>query len=275
MPLGLILLFILAAIVYFGLAERVLDRLRLTDTQALIFLALMVAGSFITVTLLTAPFELTVNLGGAVVPVILAVYLLWRADSTWEWVRALLAAAGTAAGIWLIASLTDFDPPQADLFDPLWLDSLALLAAAGTAAGIWLIASLTDFDPPQADLFDPLWLYSLVGGVIAYLLGRSRRAAFVAGTLGVILADLGHLVQVWRSGLPSTVAIGGAGVFDAVIIAGIISVGLAELVGETRERLQGGPDLSEERPLALHQDEGTAEEGGNSRRQSENEEEGE
>ncbi|HHW10373.1 MAG TPA: DUF1614 domain-containing protein [Firmicutes bacterium] len=238
MPLGLILLFILAAIVYFGLAERVLDRLRLTDTQALIFLALMVAGSFITVTLLTAPFELTVNLGGAVVPVILAVYLLWRADSTWEWVR-------------------------------------ALLAAAGTAAGIWLIASLTDFDPPQADLFDPLWLYSLVGGVIAYLLGRSRRAAFVAGTLGVILADLGHLVQVWRRGLPSTVAIGGAGVFDAVIIAGIISVGLAELVGETRERLQGGPDLSEERPLALHQDEGTAEEGGNSRRQSENEEEGE
>ena len=35
--------------------------------------------------------------------------------------------------------------------------------------------------------------------------------------------------------------IGGAGAFDSLILAGILAVLLAELVGETRERLQGGP----------------------------------
>ena len=70
------------------------------------------------------------------------------------------------------------------------------------------------------------------------------------------MADLGHLVQVWVRNLPSTVALGGAGAFDAVVIAGLLSVGLAEIVGETRERLQGGPVISGERPQALRQDEG-------------------
>jgi len=54
--------------------------------------------------------------------------------------------------------------------------------------------------------------------------------------------------------------VGGAGVFDQVVIAGVLAVGLAEIVGETRERLGGGPDLDRDRPLALHQDEGTGEE---------------
>ena len=29
--------------------------------------------------------------------------------------------------------------------------------------------------------------------------------------------------------------------FDSIVLAGVIAVGLAELVGETRERLGGGP----------------------------------
>ncbi len=219
-PIGLILLFALAGLIYFGLAHRVLDRLRLTDTQALLFVGLIIVGSFITIPISRGALNVSVNVGGALVPVALAVYLLLRADSTWEWVRALLAAAGTAAIIWIVASFTDFEPPANDFF------------------------------------IDPVWLYSLVGGVVAYLLGRSRRAAFVAGTLGVVMADLGHLVQVWVRNLPSTVALGGAGAFDAVVIAGLLSVGLAEIVGETRERLQGGPVISGERPQALRQDEG-------------------
>ena len=37
---------------------------------------------------------------------------------------------------------------------------------------------------------------------------------------------------------------GGAGVFDAMIVAGLIAIGLAEFVGETRERIEeGGEDL--------------------------------
>ena len=35
--------------------------------------------------------------------------------------------------------------------------------------------------------------------------------------------------------------IGGAGIFDSIVLAGLVAVLLAEILGETRERLQGGP----------------------------------
>jgi len=40
--------------------------------------------------------------------------------------------------------------------------------------------------------------------------------------------------------MPTRVVLGGAGVFDALIVSGLIAVGLAEFVGETRERLEEG-----------------------------------
>jgi uncharacterized membrane protein len=227
MSLGLVLLLGFATAVYFGLAHRILDRMRLTDVQALIFIAVMVAGGFVTLPIPAGQIKLSLNLGGMVVPVVLSLYLLSKADKTWEWVRALLASVGTAAAIWLISARTDFGPE------------------AGSTV-----------------FLDPVWLYSLIAGLIAYLLGRSRRAAFIAGTLGVVLADLLHLAQLMLRRSPGVVALGGAGVFDATVLAGFIAVGLAELVGETRERLQGGPELGDDRPLALRQDEGVREDDG-------------
>src|SRR5690606_41839665 len=47
LPLGLTVLLAVAALVFFGAAQRVLDRLRLTDVQALIILGLIIAGSFV------------------------------------------------------------------------------------------------------------------------------------------------------------------------------------------------------------------------------------
>lgn len=225
MSLGLVLLLAMAAVIYFGLAHRILDRMRLTDMQALIFIGLMIAGSFVTIPIPSGRIGLSMNVGGFLVPLVLAVYLLFKAGTTWERVRALLAAVGTAAVMWAIALVTDFGP-----------------------------------EAGRAIFIDSIWLYSLVGGVIAYLLGRSRRAAFVAGTLGVVFADLVHLVRVWARNVPGVVALGGAGVFDTTVLAGLIAVTLAELVGESRERLQGGPELGSDRPLALHRDEGVADE---------------
>ncbi|MDF2875733.1 MAG: hypothetical protein K0R22_2416, partial [Sporomusa sp.] len=54
-------------------------------------------------------------------------------------------------------------------------------------------------------------------------------------------------------GIPGTTAIGGAGAFDVTIIAGIVAVMIAELVGETREKLQGGPVLGPNRPEGLYE----------------------
>lgn len=208
MPAGMILLLGAAAVVYFGAAQRILDRMRLTDSQALLFIGVMIGGSFINIPLFRGDTEVSVNVGGALVPLALCIYLLTRADTTREWVRALVAAVITA----------------------------------GVVLGV---AQLTDFDPTGPTIIDPMWLFSIIAGVVGYLAGRSRRSAFIAGTLGIILTDVIHAIRSYAAGLPTTTAIGGAGIFDTIVIAGFIAVALAELVGETRERLQGGPEAQE------------------------------
>ena len=89
-------------------------------------------------------------------------------------------------------------------------------------------------------ILDPTYLYALLGGTVAYLSGRSRRGAFIAGMLGVILSDLGHFVRLVMLRLPGRTVIGGAGAYDTVILSGMLAVSLAEIVGETREKLAGG-----------------------------------
>lgn len=204
MPTGTALLLLVAALIYFGVGQRLLDRMRLTDTQALIFIALMIGGSFVTIPLHQGRTSVSLNLGGAVVPLALVVYLLARADSAKERIRSLVAALITGGIVYGVSQYTDFDPSSPTLF------------------------------------FDPLWLFSIVAGIVGYLSGRSRRASFIAGVLGLLLVDFIHLSLALINNMATRVALGGAGVFDATIVAGLIAVGLAEFVGETRERLAGG-----------------------------------
>ncbi|MBP2633959.1 MAG: hypothetical protein H6Q70_4587, partial [Firmicutes bacterium] len=42
MPLGMIALLVIGVFVYFGIAQRLLDRMRLTDKQAILFILAMV-----------------------------------------------------------------------------------------------------------------------------------------------------------------------------------------------------------------------------------------
>lgn len=216
LSLGLLALGVAAALVYFGVAQRVLDRMRLTDTQALLFIALMILGSFITVPLLRGRTEVTVNAGGFLVPLALVVYLFLQAGTAMEKTRAAIAGVATGAAVWALTAFTDFGPH------------------GGRSA-----------------IIDPLWLFALIAGGIAYALGRSRRAAFIAGVLGVILADVAGIVSASLAGRVAVYPLGGGGVFDAVVLAGIVAVGLAELFGESREALQGGP--ADDHPAALRQ----------------------
>lgn len=216
-PIGMIVLLVVAALVYFGVAHRVLDRLRLTDTQALIAIGLMIVGSFIDIPLFRDTVDLSINIGGALIPAALAIYLIMRADTSAEKIRAVIASVITAAAVFGVAQLTDFGPHGRPTF------------------------------------LDPLWTFSLTAGIVGYLSGRSRRGSFVAGTLGIILTDLIHLGQVVTRDVPAQVSIGGAGIFDTVVISGILAVGLAEIIGETRERLQGGPAEKEGQPALYNE----------------------
>lgn len=215
LPVGMIILLVVGVLVYFGLAQRLLDRMRLTDKQALIFIAAVIVGSFIDIPLMRAPVELSVNVGGALLPAGLAIWLLATADEGAERVRGIVASILVAAAVMLGSYYLPYEPENMFL--------------------------------------DPKLIYGIAAGLIAYLAGRSRRSAFIGGILGIILSDIAHFVTIVRGGIPGTTDIGGAGAFDVVVIAGLVGVMVAELVGETREKIQGGPVLGPNRPEGLYE----------------------
>jgi uncharacterized membrane protein len=215
-PIGIAALILLSIVIYFGLAHRVLDRMRLTDKAALVILGALIAGSFVTIPLASPPLRVTLNVGGALVPVGVALYVLSRAGTEKEWGRAIAATIVTAVAVILVNTL--------------------LISGDAWQTG--------------RDVIDPLYVFPLVAGVVAYLAGRSRRSAFIAATLGVLLTDIYDVVYLSATNTPGAVDIGGAGGFDAIVLSGLAAVLLAEVVGEARERLQGGPKM-EGRPREL------------------------
>jgi uncharacterized membrane protein len=212
-PLGTIILLIVSLLIYFGVAQRVLDKLKLSDKAALGVIAALIIGSFINIPLPRGPrIEASLNVGGALVPIILAGYLIARTTNI-EKLRAAIGIIVTAAAIYL--------------------------------AGRFLNAE------PESMFMGPIYLYPLVGGIVAYVIGRSRRSAFIAATMGILLFDVYTYLRIMIQGIPGAVIIGGGGAFDAIVIAGLLAVLLAEFIGETRERLQGGPAERGKAPALL------------------------
>lgn len=200
MTIGMILLILTAILILLGAGQRVLDRLRLNDKLALLFIALIIGLGFVPDIRLTETFAF--NLGGAVVPLALCIYLFIQADSAWERWRSILASLVTGAAIFALGRLIP--------------------------------------DEPEAITVDPMILYGLAAGVIAYLFGRSRRCAFIAGVVGMMLADTANALYVWSKGVPQDLVLGGAGAADGIVISGLLAVLLAELLGEFIERMSRG-----------------------------------
>ncbi|HZK44314.1 MAG TPA: DUF1614 domain-containing protein [Syntrophomonadaceae bacterium] len=207
-PFGLIALVVVSILIYFGVAHRMLDKLRLSDKAALGIIAAIIVGSFIDIPIGS---RITINVGG-IIAVGLAIYVLLGAGTTYEKVRAIIAAAVTGLVLYL--------------------------------AGRYLGAQ------PEQIFIDPIYIYPLTAGVVGYLAGRSRRGAFFAAVMGVLALDVTQYFYLVNNGVRGTVAIGGAGAFDSLILAGILAVLLAETIGEILERIQGGPK-TEGRPEEL------------------------
>ena len=195
MPIGMVL----ALLILFGVLQRVLDRMALTDRQALLLVALIFVGGWLPDIRLGM---VSVNIGGALVPLGVCVYLFFHAGTGRERIRCLVASVLTAAVIDVISLLFPADP--------------------------------------VAMPFDPMVLYGLCGGVIAWLTGRSRRSAFIAGVLGMILADTAIGVVNWTRGVQQVLYLGSAGALDAVVLSGVTAVMLCELFGEIMERMARG-----------------------------------
>ncbi len=216
--IGLVVLAVISILIYFGLAHRALDRMRLSDRGALGVIVALIIGSFIDIPIPGGRYLVSVNVGGALVPVALVIYLLIKAGTARERNRAIAASFVTALAIFIVGSLIMRGLPEPG---------------------------------GRFELIDSLYIYPLVGGIVAYLGGRSRRSAFIAATLGVLFMDIGYYFWLAGRGAPAgRVSIGGAGAFDAIVLAGVVAILIAEVIGESRERMQGGP-VTEGRPLSL------------------------
>ena len=132
MSIGMILLIIVGILILLGAGQRVLDKLRLNDKLALLFIALMIGLGFVPDIRVTDVFAF--NLGGAVMPLALCVYLFIRADTGWERARSLLAALVTGVAIYCIGVFAP-DEPETITVDPSILYGLA----AGVILGLMLI----------------------------------------------------------------------------------------------------------------------------------------
>lgn len=126
----------------------------------------------------------------------------------------------------------------------------SLAAAVLTGAVLYAAGQFMDASP-EAIWLDPMYLYPLVAGVAGYLFGRSRRGAFFAAVLGVLSMDGTQYAYLRYHGIAQTVHIGGAGMFDSLVIAAVLAVLLADFVGEAREFLQGGPSEEGKAPELL------------------------
>ncbi|MBP2071322.1 DUF1614 domain-containing protein [Thermoanaerobacterium butyriciformans] len=200
MPLAYIILSITGLFVLFGFAHRVLDRMKMTDTWALIIIIGMIIGTFLPAIPLGK--KMSINIGGAIIPAAVAVYLFIKAERGAERTNALVSSI-----------------------------------LAGTA--VFLAGRLLPSEP-EAMFIEPNYVYGIVSGLIAYLFSRSRRCAFIAGVMGVILSDVAQgLINIVLA-RPGTISVGGAGAFDTVVISMIVAVFFSEILGETREKIQGG-----------------------------------
>ena len=196
MSAGTMLLTLAAILAFCGLLQRVLDRMYLTDRQALMIIGLMLIGTFLP----NIPLgKMQISLAGAVIPLGVCIFLLIKADKVSERLHAIIGAMLTAGTIYALSTLLPAEP--------------------------------------EILLVDPLWLYGLCGGVIAWLLGRSRRNAFICGVSGVILADIATGLIAALQGYNVQIVLGGGGIADVAVVSGVVSVLLCEILGEAIERL--------------------------------------
>ncbi|MDI3269185.1 MAG: DUF1614 domain-containing protein [Bacillota bacterium] len=200
MPGARAILLALAVLIYFGWMGRTLSRFGLGPLGGVAWLLAILLGSFVNLPLSRGPQAVVLNVGGGLVPLALAVYLYIRSDSPWERWRTWAAPLLTGILLWVLGRTYTGDPGE----------SLPL----GTA-----------------------YLSGLAAGILGYGLGRSWRAGFVAGTVGVLLADSLHYLDLVTAGMPGKVWIGGGGALDAGILAGLVAVALAEGVEALREAI--------------------------------------
>ncbi|HEY8346285.1 MAG TPA: hypothetical protein VIL07_03320 [Symbiobacteriaceae bacterium] len=213
MPTGSVALVLLLLLAGFGFLDGILARMRLTARQVLAVAAAMLLGSPFTLSL--AP-DLRLNVGTGLVSVAAAMGLMAGCGSGREILRTAASALVTATAVYLVGRW----------FPPGW--------------------------PTELNFFylDAQYLFGLMAALVACGTGRSHRGIFAAAVLGVMLADLAHFAaKRWGDGKAGIIHIGGGPFWATAVVAGLLAVLLAELVGERRQSVPHSPAQHPPGPL--------------------------
>jgi len=199
MTIGLILLIITGLLIAFGVGQRALDRLRLTDAQAYVFIALIIGLGFVPEIPL-GPVE--VNLGGCVIPLILSVYLFIKADTAWERWRAIIASVVTGGAIWALMRFVPGEPDRLP-FEPNWIYGIAaavIAYALGRSRRCAFIGGVMGVLLAQTASLIPVWNAGVTQTLVLGGAGAFDTVV-IAGFLGVMLAEVvGELFERIKRG---------------------------------------------------------------------------
>lgn len=140
---------------------------------------------------------IAVNVGGCVIPVILAVWQVWHVSQLGG--EPLLALGGVCAVNIGVCYFAARPMPGIGIVMPAFVAPLTAVGATWLACGIWEAAGSENLAP----------------------------IAFTAGVAGPLIgADLLHLKDVLRTPV-GMMSIGGAGTFDGIILSGVLAALLA------------------------------------------------
>ena len=191
MSVSLIILSIIILLIMFGVGQRILDSLRLSDKQALVILVAICIGIIIPPIWIGPYF--CFSIGGFLIPLGVSIYMLISCG----WSRDLLRAF------------------------------LGTIIVAGLIYGLeWILPA-----DPEEMLIDNMYIYGIVAGLVAYGLGRSRRNAFISCLFGITLSQLVQWIVNFAMKTPSILGLGVGGAFSTYIVAIIIAVALSEFIG--------------------------------------------
>jgi uncharacterized membrane protein len=213
--------FLLLLLIQLGILRYAYMRLGVSSTGALMLLAASLAGSYFNIPVWHLPAEavsaareieffgmryvvptvvqwpgtiIAVNVGGAVIPTAMSIYLLAR--------------------------------------NKLWIESAVGIACV-TAVTHWLAQPVAGMGIAEP-IFVPAAVTAIVSVLLSYATAASGMAApiaYISGSLGTLIgADLLNLGRINGLGAPIA-SIGGAGTFDGIFITGILAVLLASISG--------------------------------------------
>lgn len=195
MSVSLIIISVIILLVMFGVGQRILDSLRLNDKEALLILILICIGLVIPPIWIGKYF--CFSIGGFLIPFALSIYLLISCGWSRDLVRSII---GT-------------------------------ILVAGIIYGLeWLLPA-----NPEDVVIDNMYIYGVVAGVIAYILGRSRRNAFISCLFGITLAQIVQWLINFGMKTPTILGLGVGGAFGTYVVAIIIAVAVSEFIGRCIE----------------------------------------